>query len=121
LKDAAEAARAAMRRSTNVSRAPGLMLEGITERILDGVAAGAEMLRGALDGIWELARSDHSRVRRWMVPAFPILQESAAHELWDEKIVHQLSAAAVRHARDAGSLDVLPRALVYQAGSHVLA
>jgi DNA-binding CsgD family transcriptional regulator len=56
-----------------------------------------------------------------MVPAFPILQESAAHDLWDESIIDQLSAAVVRRARDAGALDVLPRALVYRAGVHLLA
>ena len=41
--------------------------------------------------------------------------------LWDEAIVHQLSTAVVRQARDAGALAVLPRALVYRAGVHLLA
>lgn len=56
-----------------------------------------------------------------MVPAFPILQESAAHELWDPMIVEQLATAAVRAARNAGALATLPRALVYQAGVHLVA
>ncbi len=49
------------------------------------------------------------------------MQESAAHELWDESIVHQLATATVRQARDAGALAVLPQALVYRAGVHLLA
>ena len=56
-----------------------------------------------------------------MVPAFPILQEAAAHELWDEAIVDQLSSAVVRQARDTGALAGLPRALIYRAGVHLLA
>jgi DNA-binding CsgD family transcriptional regulator/tetratricopeptide (TPR) repeat protein len=55
------------------------------------------------------------------VPACPIRQESAAHELWDESIVHALSSAAVRYARSTGALAGLPRALVYRAGVHMLA
>jgi DNA-binding CsgD family transcriptional regulator len=35
--------------------------------------------------------------------------------------VHQLATAAVRQARDAGALAVLPRALIYRAGAHLLA
>ena len=52
---------------------------------------------------------------------FPILQEAAAHELWDEAIVDQLSTAVVRQARDTGALAGLPRALVFRAGVHLLA
>jgi ATP/maltotriose-dependent transcriptional regulator MalT len=66
------------------------------------------------------AQGNELQIRRWMVPAFPILQESVAHELWDEAAVLQLSTAAVRHARDAGALAVLPQALVYRAGVHLL-
>jgi DNA-binding CsgD family transcriptional regulator len=120
LAEAAATARAALPRLAAVPGPYTLMLHGITARILDGGAAGAESLRAGLDAIWELARGDHSRVRRWMVPAFPIVQESAGHEMWDEAIVEQLSTAAVRHTRDAGTLDVLPRALVYRAGVHLL-
>jgi DNA-binding CsgD family transcriptional regulator/tetratricopeptide (TPR) repeat protein len=98
-----------------------LLLNGIARRIIEGVGAGEGPLRVALDAMCALAESNDLQVRRWMVPAFPILQESAAHDVWDEAIVHQLSTAVVRQARDAGALDVLPRALVYQAGSHLLA
>jgi DNA-binding CsgD family transcriptional regulator len=121
LEAAATAAQSVVRQLADAPTAFDLMLKGMTERILDGAAAGAVLLRAALDAISALARTEHSRARRWPVPAFPILQESAAHELWDEAIVELLSTAAVRHAREAGSLDVLPRALVYRAGAHLLA
>jgi DNA-binding CsgD family transcriptional regulator len=121
LTDAAQAARCALSRATKAPRAIELLLNGIAERITGGVSAGAGPLRIALDAMCDLAKSNDLQVLRWMVPAFPILQESAAHDLWDEAIVDQLSAAVVRQARDAGALDVLPRALVYRAGAHLLA
>jgi DNA-binding CsgD family transcriptional regulator len=118
---AAEAARSMLNRSTKAPRAIDLLLNGMAERITGGASAGAGPLRVALDAMCALARSNDLQVRRWMVPAFPILQESAAHDVWDEAIVEQLSTAVVRQARDAGALDVLPRALVYRAGAHLLA
>jgi DNA-binding CsgD family transcriptional regulator len=121
LEDAAEAARSALCRAPEMSRPVDLLLNALAERITNGVSAGAGPLRAALDVMCELARSNDLQVRRWMVPAFPILQESAAHEVWDDSIVDQLSTAVVRQARDAGALDVLPRALVYRAGTHLLA
>jgi DNA-binding CsgD family transcriptional regulator len=121
LAEAAEAARAALSRVAEVTRPIDLLLHGVAERITGGVSAGAGLLRVALDLMRKQAQSNDVQIRRWMVPAYPILQESAAHDLWDEATVHQLSSAAVRYARDAGALDVLPRALVYQAGSHLLA
>ena len=60
-------------------------------------------------------------VLRWLWLAFPIAQETAAHELWDDEAWHQLATHAVRLARDAGALAVLPAALVYRAGVHVQA
>ncbi len=67
------------------------------------------------------AREDEGQVLRWLVPAFPILQESAAHELWDDSIVIELATVTVRQARRAGALAVLPQALLYRAGTHILA
>jgi DNA-binding CsgD family transcriptional regulator len=48
------------------------------------------------------------------------VQESAVGELWDDEMYRQLATAAVRQARDAGALAVLPPALAYRAGLHVL-
>lgn len=67
-----------------------------------------------------LASDDPGQLLRWLVPAFPILQEAAAHELWDEDLVDALSAAVAGQAREVGALAGLPQALVYRAGVHVL-
>ena len=96
-----------------------LLLDGFSMRIADGPAASMPTLRSAL----ELIRSEIERsggdALRWLWLAFPIAQESAAHEVWDDELCHQLSSDAVRLARDAGALAVLPVALVYRAGVHV--
>ncbi len=93
----------------------------MAERITGGPQAGAPSLRVALRAMCEQADSDPVAVGRWLkVPGFPILQESAAHQLWDEAAVRQLAEAAVRHARDSGALAGLPRALTYRAGVHLI-
>ncbi|SBS76032.1 Regulatory protein, LuxR [uncultured Mycobacterium sp.] len=121
LNRAAEAALTALGRESELSRAVDFLLKGIAERITQGVSAGSDPLRMGLDHMRALAAADERNVLRWMVPAFPILQESAAHELWDQTIVSELAAASVRAARNAGALAILPRALVYQAGVHLVA
>ncbi|MCV7020726.1 helix-turn-helix transcriptional regulator [Mycolicibacterium aichiense] len=117
---AAQAALAALDREAELSRSVDFLLKGIAARITQGVGAGAESMRIGLDHMCIQAAADDRNVLRWLVPAFPILQESSAHELWDQATVQQLSAAAVRAARNAGALAILPRALVYQAGVHLL-
>src|SRR3954447_4212630 len=122
LADAAKAARAAVSRETDLPRPVDVLLKGVAERINGGVGAGSGPLRIALELMCKQVQSDDNPLGRWLVvPAFPILQESAAHELWDESIVLKLSTAAVRYARDTGALAGLPRALVYRAGAHLLA
>ncbi|TDY09058.1 LuxR family transcriptional regulator [Mycolicibacterium litorale] len=121
LAEAAAAARALIARTPELPRPVDLLLKGMTERIACGVSAGAEPIRVALEAMCEMAQADESQVRRWLVPAFPVVQESAAHELWDETIVDRLSDAVVRYARNAGVLAGLPRALIYRAGVHLLA
>ena len=122
LEAAAEAARAALSRAPVLPRAVDMLLKGIAERITGGVSAGAGPLRVALELMCELAQSNDGQVRRWTeLPAFPVLQEPSAHEVWDESITLRLSTAAVRQTRDAGALAGLPRALVYRAGVHIWA
>ena len=122
LSEVAASARVAIGGERELPRPVDYLLKGIAERISGGVRAGAGPLRIALDRMREQAQSADSSVGRWLaVPAFPILQESAAHELWDDTIIVDLSTAAVQHARDAGALAGLPRALVYRAGAHLIA
>ncbi|BBZ63934.1 helix-turn-helix transcriptional regulator [Mycolicibacterium monacense] len=115
----AEAARSATVRISELPRAVDLFFRGITDWIIGGIRGG-EYLRGALDTMRALASDDPGQLLRWLVPAFPILQEAAAHELWDEDLVDALSAAVAGQAREVGALAGLPQALVYRAGVHVL-
>ncbi|MGE2716089.1 AAA family ATPase [Mycolicibacterium litorale] len=120
LLNAAEAARSAMARTAELPRAVDLFFRGMTERITGGIRGGVQHIRTALEAMKALTSAEPAELQRWLVPAFPILQESAAHELWDEDLVDMLSAAVVAQARAAGALAGLPQALVYRAGAHVL-
>ncbi|OBF13674.1 LuxR family transcriptional regulator [Mycobacterium sp. ACS4331] len=120
LRNAAEAARSALAHTSELPRAVDVLFRGMIERITGGARGGSDHLRTALDAMVELAETEPGQTLRWMVPAFPILQESAAHELWDENVVDLLSAAIVKRARETGALAGLPQALVYRAGLHLL-
>lgn len=115
----AEAARAAPP-ATQPARPVDVLLDGIALRATAGLAPSLAALRDALALIEaEAERGDD--VMHWFWRAFPIVQESAAHEVWDDEVWHRLAEHAVRLARDAGALAVLPHALVYRAGVHVQA
>ena len=116
LAEIADAARAAVDRVPELQRPIDFLLSGMTSRILDGPGAGSDHLRSALE-LW----NDHAQ-RGDGQPAvwpFPIAQESAAHELWDDAVLQQIATDMVRRARDTGALAVLPPALAYRAGVHV--
>lgn len=98
-----------------------LLLDAITLRVTDGHTASVTALRDALSLIQEQAEHSAGDIMGWFWQAFPIVQESAAHELWDDDIWHRLASHSVRLARDAGALAVLPLALVYRAGVHAQA
>lgn len=121
LREAAQAARAALARTPELHRPIDILLHGMANRITDGVRAGADSLRTALEQMCRQARTNDTQVLRWMSLGLAIVQESAAGELCDDEIYHQLAADAVRHARNAGALAVLPPALTYRAGVHLLA
>lgn len=116
----ARAARAAPP-GPNPARPVDLLLDGIAIRATDGHAASVPALRAALELVRAESARDDGDAMRWFWQAFPIVQESAAHEVWDDDVWHQLATESVRLARDAGALAVLPHALVYRAGVHVQA
>jgi DNA-binding CsgD family transcriptional regulator len=118
LANAAEAARAAVGRVSELHQPMDLLLSGMANRIAGGVSGGRDVLRSTLELICAQA---NSQVQRWMSLAFPVVQETAAAELWDDAIYRQMATDIVRHARDAGALAIIPRALAYQARAHVLA
>lgn len=118
--DAAEAADATPPGAQPV-RPVDLLLDGMATLITRGHVVGVPKLRAALGSIQSEVQRSGGDVLRWLWLAFPIAQETAAHELWDDEAWHQLATHAVRLARDAGALAVLPAALVYRAGVHVQA
>ncbi|WP_244975455.1 helix-turn-helix transcriptional regulator [Mycobacterium kubicae] len=103
------------------ARPVDVLLDGITLRVTEGLAASVRPLREALQLICAAAERTDGDIMRWFWQAFPIVQESAVHEVWDDHTWHQLADHAVRLARDAGALAVLPHALVYRAGAYVQA
>ena len=112
----ARAGRAAVGRVAQLQRPIDFLLSGMTSRILDGPGAGAEHMRSALE-LWNVhGGNDSGQAVQW---PFPIAQESAAHELWDDAVLQQIATDTVRRARDTGALAVLPPALAYRAGVHV--
>ena len=116
LADVATAGRASVDRLTEIRRPVDFLLSGVTARILDGPGAGFAHMRSALE-LWNAhEESTDAKDRSW---PFPVAQESAAHELWDDTVLAQIATETVRRARDAGALAALPPALAYRAGAHV--
>ena len=121
LANVADAARAAVGSTPKLHRPIDLLLSGWANRITGDVTAGADALRAALELMCEQAKQNDGQALHWMPLGLAIALESAAAELWDDSIYHQLATVVVRQARDAGALAVLPPALVYRAGVHVQA
>lgn len=116
LTEVATAGRKAMQRVPDPVRPVDFLLSGMTSRILDGPGAGSERLRSALN-LWNThGQSGAGPTPHW---PFPIAQESAAHELWDDEVLQQIATDTVQRARDIGALAALPAALAYRAGVHV--
>ncbi|MGH2887312.1 MAG: helix-turn-helix transcriptional regulator, partial [Solirubrobacteraceae bacterium] len=61
----------------------------------------------------------HEEIMRWLLLT-PIVQSMTVFELWDDDAFHALATRAVRLARDTGALALLPVALVYRSGVHLL-
>jgi DNA-binding CsgD family transcriptional regulator len=100
-------------------RLTDLLLDGVATRFSYGYAAGAPALRRALRAFqWGSGRSDED-IMHWLWLACPVAPEPIAPELWDYETWRELAGRAVRLARDAGALTVLPVALSYRAGVHV--
>lgn len=98
-----------------------LLLDGLAIRITEGHAPSLPILREAITQILDATQRGDDDVTRWFWLAFPIAQESATGELWDDELWHRLATTAVRLARDAGALVVLPLALATRAGVYVYA
>ncbi|CDO09134.1 helix-turn-helix transcriptional regulator [Mycolicibacterium cosmeticum] len=91
------------------------LLRGMATRIVDGPGTGSADLRTALE-LWNAHAQE--RAGQWLYWPFPVAQESAAHEMWDDEVLERIAGDTVRRAREAGALAALPPALGYRAGVH---
>jgi DNA-binding CsgD family transcriptional regulator/tetratricopeptide (TPR) repeat protein len=115
LLEVATAGADAVGRVDDLARPIDYLLRGMTARIIDGPGAGSADLRAALE-LWNTAAQQNPG--RWLYWPFPIAQESAAHEMWDDQVLERISTGILSRAREAGALAALPPALGYRAGVH---
>ena len=113
VREVAEAARAAPP-GPQPRRPIDLLLDGLATRFTEGYAAGVPPLRRALQAFRREALRSEDDILRWLWLAWLL-----AGDLWDDEAWHELATRAVRLAREAGALTVLPIALDYRAGVHV--
>jgi DNA-binding CsgD family transcriptional regulator len=98
-----------------------LLLDGLAMRFTEGHAASLPTLRTAMAQVLEAGRQSDGDVMRLFWQGFPIAQECAAGELWDDDLWKEVGTTSVRLAREAGALAMLPLALATRAGTHVFA
>jgi DNA-binding CsgD family transcriptional regulator len=114
----AEAARAAPK-APQPPRAADLVLDGLARRCTEGPSAGVPTLKLALKAVKDEVLDGHAEAMRWLMLT-PIVQSMTVFELWDDDAFHALAARALRVARESGALALLPVALVYRSGVHLL-
>ncbi|MFJ9444958.1 ATP-binding protein [Kitasatospora sp. NPDC101235] len=103
------------------ARPTDLFLDGLAAWFLDGRAEGGPLLRSALWAFRQAAAGGsgeaghgNSDTMRWLWLTWLV-----AGELWDDEAWHWMTEHAVRSAREAGALNVLPLALGYRAALSV--
>jgi DNA-binding CsgD family transcriptional regulator len=101
-------------------RTVDVILDGLTARFTEPFTAASPALKEALRSL--AAPDDHSDDSSdWLWFVCPVTPEPLAPELWDDEAWYEVATRAVRLARDAGVLGVLPNALTYRATLHILA
>ncbi|MGW0159067.1 AAA family ATPase [Mycobacterium sp. NPDC003323] len=115
LTEVASAGARAAGRLADVRRPLDHLLKGMSARINDGPGTGTADLRAALE-LWNTEAQQNPGERLYW--PFPVLQESAAHEMWDDQVLERIATGILHRARDAGALAALPPALGYRAGVH---
>jgi DNA-binding CsgD family transcriptional regulator/tetratricopeptide (TPR) repeat protein len=115
---------AAAARLASAARQPprpiNLLLDGLATRFTEGPGAGAPPLQRALRAFRQETPAGGDESLRWL-RVCPVVQETTVHELWDDDAWHELATRAVRLARGAGALTMLPVALPYLAGVELFA
>jgi DNA-binding CsgD family transcriptional regulator len=112
VREVAEAARAAPP-GPEPRRPIDLLLDGVATRFTEGYGAGVPALRRALRAFRREALRSEDDIPRWLWLAWLL-----AGDLWDDEAWHELATGAVRLAREAGALTVLPVDLEYRAAVH---
>ncbi len=113
VREVAEAARAAPL-GPEPRRAVDLLLAGMATRFTEGYWRGVPALRRALQAFRGEAAPGEDDTLRWLWLAWLL-----AGDLWDDEAWQELATRAVRLARKAGALNVLPVDLEYRAGVHL--
>jgi DNA-binding CsgD family transcriptional regulator len=113
VREVAEAARVAPP-GPEPRRPIDLLLDGMATRFTEGYETGVPALRRALPAFRGEALRSEDDIRRWLWLAWLL-----AGDLWDDEAWHELATHAVRLAREAGALNVLPVHLEYRAGVHL--
>jgi DNA-binding CsgD family transcriptional regulator len=91
-----------------------LLLDGMATRFTEGYGMGVPALRRALQAFRGEAAPAEDDILRWLWLAWLL-----AGDLWDDEAWQELATRAVRLAREAGALTVLPVDLEYRAGVHL--
>jgi DNA-binding CsgD family transcriptional regulator len=112
------AAAAAAAHAAPATHAIELLLTGLAARYADGYEDSVAPLRQALDAFAREDDAGEDRMR-WLWLTCPVEPEPLAPDLWDDAAWARLAARAVRLAREAGALTVLPTALTYRAVVHL--
>jgi DNA-binding CsgD family transcriptional regulator/tetratricopeptide (TPR) repeat protein len=111
--EAARAARAT-RRGSEPPRPGDLLLDGLVILLTEGYAAGAPLLRQALD-VFRETEVPLEEGLGWLPLACRL-----CGEVWDDQSWSVLSARLIELARNAGALSVLPAALASGAAMQLL-
>jgi DNA-binding CsgD family transcriptional regulator len=113
LRKVAEAARATPR-GPQPPPLTDVLLDGLATRFIEGYVEGSSPLKHALRAFRRAAEHDADAGMRWLWLTWLV-----AGDMWDDEAWHELTTHAVRTAREAGALNVLPLALAYRAAMHV--
>lgn len=113
VREVAEAARAAPP-GPQPRRPIDLLLDGVATRFTEGYVAGVPALQRALQAFRREGLRREDNALRWLWLAWLL-----AGDLWDDDAWHELATGAVRLAREAGALSVLPVSLEIRAGVHL--
>ena len=94
------------------------VLDGMATRFTEGPGAAVAPLRLAIGAFSDERLDGHEAVMRWLGLS-PVVLSMAVFELWDDDAFQAIATRAVRLAREAGALTMLPVTLPYLSGVHI--